>query len=155
MKKRKTKKKTLHQWAVPHENIFLFKAETILLATFVFLIFIFSFAIFKQRWSLAFLATFLFILAFLLVNFLLRKIYPLKETYTLTPSHLLIHRQAGKKHSQTKIPYRDIKKYKIDKLFHGARLETRNKRIPLYFNHPREIEKLEKILQKKTKRKKA
>ncbi len=145
------KAKTLHKWTCPHEKVFLLKAETILLAVLVLLIFVFSFTIFEKRRLPTALTTAFFIVVFILITYLLRKFYPIQETYQLTPSGISIHSQARKKTSKINIKYKDIKNFKLDKLFHGGRIETKTKRHPLYFNTKAEIEKLEAILKKKVK----
>lgn len=147
------KAKTLHKWTCPHEKIFLLKPETILLGFMVFLVFIFSFIVLDQRWIPTITLTVLFILVFILVHRLFRHFYPIQETYHLSHSGIAIHRQAGKKASKTNIKYSQINEFKLDKTFHGGRIMTKSEKHPLYFNSKEEIEKLEKILKKKIKKK--
>jgi len=143
------KTKTLHQWECPHKEVFLLKPEAILLAVFVLLIFVFSFAVFNQRWLPAIILTLFFILIFSFITQLLRKFYPLKETYQITHSGISIKSQSPKKTTKINIKFKDIKNFKLDKFFHGGRIETKTKRHPLFFNAKEEILKLEKILKKK------
>jgi len=146
-----TKPKQLHQWICPHENVFLLKPETILLSILVVLILIFSFATFEQSWIPTIIITLIFIMAFLLINHLFKKVYPVKEEYKVTNSGISIHQKSGKKSKKVYIPYREINQFKLDKFLHGGRIETKNKRHSLFFNTREEIEKLEKILLKKIK----
>lgn len=146
------KKKLLHQWQCPGEGVFLLKPETILLSVLVLLIFVFSYLVFGQNLLAAFLATLLFIFLFLAVKYLIRKVYPIKESYHLTPAGLGIEKRVKNKATKHFIKYSEIKKFKLDKFFHGGRIETKSKRHPLFFNTRKEIEKLEEILSKKLKR---
>ena len=154
MAKRKNTKKSnkhLHRWEVPHENVFLLKPETILLSILVVLILLFSFATFDQSWIPTILITIIFIVAFLFINFLFKKVYPVKEEYKLTTHGISIHQKSGKKSKKIYVPYREINQFKLDKFLHGGRIEAKGKRHSLFFNTREEIEKLEKILMKKLK----
>lgn len=145
------KPKHLHQWECPHENVFLLKPETILLSILVVLILLFSFATFEQSWIPTIIITLIFIMAFLFINYLFKKVYPVKEEYKLTSSGISINQKSGKKSKKVYIPYQEINQFKLDKFLHGGRIETKNKRHSLFFNTREEIEKLEKILLKKIK----
>ena len=150
-KKKNSTPKHLHRWGCPHENVFLLKPETILLSILVVLIVIFSFATFNQSWIPTIIITLIFILAFLFINFLFKKVYPVKEEYKLTTTGITIHKISGKKSNKIYVPYREINQFKLDKFLHGGRIEAKGKRHSLFFNTREEIEKLEKILMKKLK----
>lgn len=102
-----------------------------------------------RSWILTVIASVLFIVLFLSVHLLNRKIYPLKEKYGLTSSGISIHSRSGKKISKMHIKHKDIKKVKLDRFMHGGRIETRKGRHPLYFNTQEEMATLEKALKKK------
>lgn len=144
-------KKYLHKWVCPHEKSFMLKAETILLATLIFLVFIASFIIFEQNWINTIISTILFFLVFLFVHQVSKKIYPIQETYYVTNSGISIHSKAGKKATKKNIKFSQITNFKLDKFFHGGRIETKKQRHPIYFNTKKEIIKLENILKKKLK----
>ena len=80
-----------------------------------------------------------------------KKIYPIEEHYQLTDKAIKITSKLKNKTEKTEIKYKDIKKFKTDKLFHGGRIETKKKNHPIYFNHKKEIHKFEKVLKKKVK----
>ncbi|MBR9683864.1 hypothetical protein GOV03_04975 [Candidatus Woesearchaeota archaeon] len=145
-------KKTLHQWTCPHEKVFLLRPETILLGVFVLLIFIFSYLVSDQMWIPAIILSIVFILIFIIVTHSLRILYPIQEKYHVTHSGISIHRKTKEKTSKVHIKYPEIKIFKLDKLFHGGRLETERKRHSICFNTKQEIEKLERILKKKIKK---
>ncbi|MFH1682344.1 MAG: hypothetical protein ABIA37_00965 [Candidatus Woesearchaeota archaeon] len=142
--------KTIHKWEVPAEGHFMFKAETVLLGVLVVLVFGFAYATFGS-WISTILITLLFIVIFLAVHRLTRKIYPMKEKYEVTSSGISIHSRSGKKSSKVQIKHKDIKRVKLDKFLHGGRIETKKGRHPLYFNTKKEVVKLEKVLKKKLK----
>tara|TARA_Y100000310_G_C20641114_1_gene793945 strand:- start:825 stop:1307 length:483 start_codon:yes stop_codon:yes gene_type:complete len=149
--KKTTSSRHLHQWVCPHENVFLLKPETILLSILLVLVLLFSFATFDQSWIPTIIITLIFVLSFLIINFLFKKVYPVKEHYRMTSSGMTIHRKSGKKSSKIYVPYREINQFKLDKFLHGGRIESKGKRHSLFFNTREEIEKLEKILLKKIK----
>ena len=150
-KKKNSTSKHLHRWVCPHENVFLLKPETILLSILVVLIVLFSFATFNQNWIPTIIITLIFILAFLFINFLFKKVYPVKEEYKMTATGITIHKKSGKKSNKIYVPYREINQFKLDKFLHGGRIETKNKKHALFFNTREEIEKLEKIFMRKLK----
>ncbi len=143
------KDKILHKWEVPHEKHFLLKPEAILLAILIVFVFLFSFSSFDKKLFPTVITVASFIAIFFVINYLIRKLYPLKEHYHITSSGIKIKSKSGKKETKVNIKFKDIKKFKLDKFFHGGRIETKGKRHPLFFNTKQEIEKLEKILKKK------
>lgn len=147
------KERTLHKWVCPKKEVFLLKAETVLLVIFVFLIFIFSFVILDQKLFLAFLATLFFILLFFLINHFFRKTFPLQESYQVFSRGISLKRKAGQRVKKQFLAFSKIKSYKFDKFLHGGRLETKKGKVPLFFNTREEIDKLEQILKKKLKEK--
>ncbi len=151
-KKNKKRKAHLHRWECPHEKVFLLKPETILLSILLVLVILFSFATFDQSWIPTIVVTLIFIVVFLGINFLFKRVYPVKEEYQLSAHGISIHQKAGKKSKKIYVPYREINQFKLDKFLHGGRIETKNKRHPLFFNTLGEIEKLEKVFLKKIKK---
>ncbi|MFC1686916.1 hypothetical protein ACFL0E_00995 [Nanoarchaeota archaeon] len=145
------KDKTLHKWEVPHEKHFLLKPEAILLAILVVFVFLFSFSSFDKKLFPTIVTVVSFIAVFFVINYLVRKLYPLKEKYHITSSGITIKSKSGKKETKVNIKFKNIMKFKLDKFFHGGRIETKDKRHSLYFNTKQEIEKLEKIFKKKIK----
>lgn len=143
-------KKILHQWECPKH--FLLKLETILLAVFVFLVFLFSFATFNQQWLPSIIATLFFLVVFFLVNHASKAIYPIKENYQLTHQGITIEKKIKDRLERYFIKYSNIKQFKLDKFVHGGRIDTKDhKHFPIFFNTLKEINKLEKVLKNKLK----
>jgi|SRR3989339_1285922 len=146
------KNKLLHQWECPHSSVYLLKLETVLLAFLVFLIYILSYLIFNQSWTLALIITLFFLIIFFGIKWVIRHFYPIKNQYQLKEKHLIIKRIVGKITEEVSIPYSEIKGFKLDKRWHGGRIHLKNQVLLLYFNSRDEVEKLEKILLQKIKK---
>jgi len=136
-------------WKFPKNNFVLLRLELIFLIIIAAIVFVFSYYDFDQRWFLAILFTVIFISIYFLISAIVQRIRLIRETYTITPTHIEIHRQhrfGSKKH---KVHFKDIKHHKLDKTFLGGYVLTHGgKKHSLYFNSRKEVERFESFLKR-------
>jgi hypothetical protein len=147
--------KSLHKWQFPDKRVFLHRLEYTLLVLLTIIVLVFSFFIYGQQLFPTVIATLGFVLIYLLVAKIIKSWYTYEEHYHLTDNSLTItFKTKGKIKEKKKVNFKDIKRYKIDHFFKGGRIDThKGERHSLWFNTSAEINKLEKVLKKKIKKK--
>ncbi len=132
-------------WKFP-QNTFFMRLEIATLAMFAVLIFAFSLHL--GTWTAA-LFTALFLAIYVFSAYIIRIVRKVEEKYHLTPTHLEVVRKTRTTTKREKVHFKDLKRHKLDKFFLGGHLQTKEgKRVQLFFNTRKEVEKFEDFLLK-------
>jgi hypothetical protein len=141
-------------WKFPDKDFTLLRLELVFLAIIAAIVFIFAYYDFDQRWYLAILFTVIFISLYFFISAIVQKIRLVKEVYTLTPSHLEIHRQHRFGSVKHKVHFKDIKQHKLDHTFLGGYILThKGKKHSLFFNTKKEVQRFESFMKRHGKKK--
>ncbi len=134
-------------WRYPVKPNEVHRIEVAFIALVSVLIFIGSSFYFEEvLYPLLFVGVFLLLYVF--SARIVRLVQYAEEHYVLHPTHLEIHRQRGVFQHHVTIPWRNIKRHKLDRFFLGGYIVTAKKeRHPLFFNTKKELERFEKFVQ--------
>ena len=139
------------QWKFPLRNVFYMRLEIFMIIVLTALVFYLSFAItsgwFRVLYALLFLAI------YIIIANLMQLIRKVQDSYSITPQGMNIQRKTRFATKKVKIPLRDITGHKLDKIFLGGYLFTKDGAHMLYFNTKKELESFELLLKKYVKSK--
>ncbi|MBI2146213.1 hypothetical protein HYU22_02645 [Candidatus Woesearchaeota archaeon] len=114
-----------------------------------FIIFLLSWLEFGRQFTLALALASLFMGIYVFAAQRVHAILKPKHTYHLGKV-LHITREQGKRVHEEVTPVREIVHHKIDRFFRGGYILTaKGRKHQLFFNHPREIDRVEELLGKR------
>jgi len=155
MAKKKTKRNTSKgfNWVFPNKEFLMLKFEALVVAIIAAFIFWLSISNVNAIYP-AILLTILFIAIYVLVSGVIQKIRQVKETYSVTSTHLKVHRKSRYSSKKVSVPLKSVQLHKLDKTFHfGHIVDNKGKRHGLFFNSKKDVERFERILKKGMKKK--
>lgn len=141
-------------WKFPRNEFAFLKLEVVFVGILSLFIFFLSF-VDERNWFYSVLSTGLFIGIYLLISIIIKRIRKVEEHYQLSNTHLHITRKTKKKMNKVKVPWKEVKRHKLDRFFLGGYVLTKKgKRHPLFFNNKREVEQFSSYVRHHFKRKK-
>lgn len=154
MAKKKVKKNMVKElkWVFPNKEFLILKFEALvigIIAAFIFLLSIYNFATIYP----AILLVILFIAIYVFVSGVIQKIRQAKEKYSITSTHLKVHRKTRFSSKKVSVPLKSVQLHKLDKVFRfGHVVDQKGKRFGLFFNNKEELNNFEKMLKKALKK---
>ncbi len=136
------------QWKFPKQEFFMMKVEVATLVLMGFIVFLFTLL---NIGSVVFgvIFTALFISIYVVVAYFVQLFRKIEEHYHLTPLHLTIKRKRGSKVKEVKVAVKDIHHHKLDRMFLGGYVLTKDKKKHvLFFNSEQELEQFETLVKK-------
>lgn len=133
------------------------RIETVFVSILAVLVFIVSFYQFNNI-LLGILFAVIFLGLYVLFSCIIQKVRMVQESYEVTEKHLHVTRKKGSQTKKEKVSLKDVVHHRLDKLFLGGYLLAESgkghlHKHLLFFNSREELEKFEKFLKKRLKKK--
>lgn len=136
-------------WKFPLSQNEVYRIQIAFISLVIFLMFLGA-SIYYNDVLYPLLLVGIFLVLYVFSARILRSLRFAEEHYFLYPTHLEIHRFRGDAERLIKIPWRSIRRHKLDRFWLGGYLITSSKeKHPLFFNTEKEMDKFEKVLLKK------
>jgi Ca2+/Na+ antiporter len=136
-------------WKFPQNHTDFLRVEIFFLTLLAILVFLYTSFQFERRIFSGLAFTLLFIIIYLFVAFGTKKLRKAEENYHIFGEHLHITSKRSNKTTKTKIHLKKVSHHKLDRLFLGGYLVTKQgKKYILFFNDKNEMDKFEKVLRK-------
>ena len=133
------------RWKFPQPGVIFLRIEIVFMLMVAALIFAGSYFYF-QHWIIPLILALIFVLLHLICGLVIRRIRQAEEYYEGKHDHLSITRKTRQGTSTKKIPWKQVRLFKLDKFFFGGYLATKQGRHPLFFNARKEVKQCENFL---------
>ena len=140
-------------WKFPEKHTAFLRIEIFFLVLLAILIFLYTAFQFEKKIFSGLAFALLFVIIYLFVSHLTKRVRKVEEIYKVIKSDLHITKKTKSATKKSKVSLKQISLHKLDKLFLGGYLVTKKgKKHVLFFNVKDEIEKFERLLLKHIKR---
>lgn len=139
------------EWIFPEKKIHFLRIERLTVGIITVIILALTYLQFGS-FSFAVIFTLIFLGVYIILSYLMQLVRMVQEHYHFTPTHFEITRKSRFRVRKEKVPLKEIKHHKLDRIFLGGYLLSKKKKHLLYFNTRQELKQFEDFLKKHLKK---